>query len=104
VTLTFPDTLSSASYEDLKDNLDLFLRKAKRQPQMTRPPTKAASKGWQRMSDFKAVFEVEAATAAVLAGWAGEEGITCSYNECSRILSFIPIRGAARSESDICLS
>jgi hypothetical protein len=30
VTLTFPEALSSASYEDLKDYFDLFLRKAKR--------------------------------------------------------------------------
>ena len=31
VTLTFPAALSVESYEDLKDHLDLFLRKAKRQ-------------------------------------------------------------------------
>lgn len=31
VTLTFPASLSADSYEDLKDHLDLFLRKAKRQ-------------------------------------------------------------------------
>lgn len=31
VTLTFPASLSADSYEDLKDYLDLFLRKAKRQ-------------------------------------------------------------------------
>jgi hypothetical protein len=31
VTLTFPASLSSDSYADLKDHLDLFLRKAKRQ-------------------------------------------------------------------------
>jgi hypothetical protein len=30
VTLTFPEALSGASYEDLKDYFDLFLRKAKR--------------------------------------------------------------------------
>ena len=30
VTLTFPEALSTASYEDLKDYFDLFLRKAKR--------------------------------------------------------------------------
>jgi hypothetical protein len=30
VKLTFPETLSGASYEDLKDYFDLFLRKAKR--------------------------------------------------------------------------
>ena len=31
VTLTFPASLSADSYADLKDHLDLFLRKAKRQ-------------------------------------------------------------------------
>jgi hypothetical protein len=31
VTLNFPEHLSAESYEDLKDHLDLFLRKAKRQ-------------------------------------------------------------------------
>jgi hypothetical protein len=31
VILSFPEHLSSESYEDLKDHLDLFLRKAKRQ-------------------------------------------------------------------------
>jgi hypothetical protein len=31
VTLTFPASLSAESYADLKDHLDLFLRKAKRQ-------------------------------------------------------------------------
>jgi hypothetical protein len=30
VTLTFPEALSVASYDDLKDYFDLFLRKAKR--------------------------------------------------------------------------
>ena len=31
VTLTFPAGLSTASFHDLKDYLELFLRKAKRQ-------------------------------------------------------------------------
>jgi hypothetical protein len=31
ITLTFPASLSATSYADLKDYLDLFLRKAKRQ-------------------------------------------------------------------------
>ncbi len=30
VTLTFPSALSAASYEDLEDHLQIFLRKAKR--------------------------------------------------------------------------
>ena len=31
VTVTFPESLCSASYEDLQDYFDLFLRKAKEQ-------------------------------------------------------------------------
>jgi hypothetical protein len=30
VTVTFPESLSAASYDDLKDHFELFLRKAKR--------------------------------------------------------------------------
>ena len=54
VTLMFPATLSGASYTDLADHLELFLRKAKRRaaniereehgqdPEGKRPPTEAA--------------------------------------------------------------
>ena len=43
VTLTVPATLSEASYADLADQFELFLRRAKRRiAKMTRPPTEAA--------------------------------------------------------------
>jgi hypothetical protein len=37
VTVTFPDSLSNASYEDLKDYFDLFLRKVTRRVEGTTP-------------------------------------------------------------------
>jgi hypothetical protein len=34
VTLTFPSTLSTESYQDLEDHIAIFLRKAKRRAQI----------------------------------------------------------------------
>ena len=38
------------------------------------------------MPEFKVVFEVGAAAAAVLAAWEDGKGVTCTYDAPSRIL------------------
>jgi hypothetical protein len=49
------------------------------------------------MPELRAVFEVEAATAAVLAGWADGASVICSYDEPSRIL-ILSFQSAERRE------
>lgn len=45
VILTFPDNLSSESYQDLQDHLELFLRKAKRRAATTKTAASEAPAG-----------------------------------------------------------